>query len=225
MALIRIPHGTSQLREMPAIAREIGRETSETLLPMASLVGFALGVLATLESLDLTRGDLVLTVTFTSLLVCGPIAPPLAGLLIALRMSTSQATEIQMKIHQGDTAALGRDSIKTRLQWMAAAGIATCSIMQLSAAIGAILAIEWRLPGAAGLAMDLVLTTRAPLEWLGDALLSATIAVMIGASSVYAANAGARNDREISRTAGRSATLGLLAVLAPAGLYWIVRGL
>lgn len=206
-----------------AISREIGRETTETLLPIASIIGFALGAIVTFEALAITRGDLIVSVTYGSLLVYGPLAPPLVGLLIALRMSTTQATEIQVQIRLGDESALSRQSISMRLKWMAAAGLATCSILQLSAAIGSVLAIEWRLPGASGAAIDLFLTARPAYEWLLDGILAMTISAMIGAAAIYAANAGARHDREISRTAGRSATLSMLAVIAPTALFWLIR--
>lgn len=206
-----------------AISREIGREATETLLPIASLIGFVLGAIVTFEALAITRGDLVISVTYGSLLVYGPLAPPLAGLLIALRMSTSQATEIQMQVRAGNEGALSRHSISTRLKWMAAAGLAACSILQLSAAIGSILAIEWQLPGASGVAIDLFLTARPAYEWLLDGMLAMTISAMIGAAAIYAATAGARNDREIPRTAGRSATLSMVAVIAPTALFWLIR--
>lgn len=214
---------TLDLLPRSAISREIGRETTETLLPIASIIGFVLGAIVTFEALAITRGDLIVSVTYGSLLVYGPLAPPLVGLLIALRMSTTQATEIQVQIRLGDESALSRQSISMRLKWMAAAGLATCSILQLSAAIGSILAIEWRLPGASGAAIDLFLTARPAYEWLLDGILAMTISATIGAAAIYAANAGARHDREISRTAGRSATLSMLAVIAPTALFWLIR--
>lgn len=214
---------TLDLLPRSAISREIGRETTETLLPIASILGFVLGAIVTFEALAITRGDLIVSVTYGSLLVYGPLAPPLVGLLIALRMSTTQATEIQVQIRLGDESALSRQSISMRLKWMAAAGLATCSILQLSAAIGSVLAIEWRLPGASGAAIDLFLTARPAYEWLLDGILAMTISATIGAAAIYAANAGARHDREISRTAGRSATLSMLAVIAPTSLFWLIR--
>lgn len=214
---------TLDLLPRSAISREIGRETTETLLPIASIIGFVLGAIVTFEALAITRGDLIVSVTYGSLLVYGPLAPPLVGLLIALRMSTTQATEIQVQIRLGDESALSRQSISMRLKWMAAAGLATCSILQLSAAIGSVLAIEWRLPGASGAAIDLFLTARPAYEWLLDGILAMTISATIGAAAIYAANAGARHDREISRTAGRSATLSMLAVIAPTSLFWLIR--
>lgn len=214
---------TLDLLPRSAISREIGRETTETLLPIASIIGFVLGAIVTFEALAITRGDLIVSVTYGSLLVYGPLAPPLVGLLIALRMSTTQATEIQVQIRLGDESALSRQSISMRLKWMAAAGLATCSILQLSAAIGSVLAIEWRLPGASGAAIDLFLTARPAYEWLLDGILAMTISATIGAAAIYAANAGARHDREISRTAGRSATLSMLAVIAPTALFWLIR--
>jgi len=219
------PHltGLKDLLSRSHISKEIGRETTETLLPIASLIGFVLGAIVTFEALAITRGDLAISVTYGSLLVCGPLAPPLVGLLIALRMSTTQATEIQVQIRVGDESALNRESVSMRLKWMAAAGLATCSLLQLSAAIGSILAIEWRLPGASGAATDLFLTARPAYEWLLDGILAMTISAMIGAAAIYAANAGARNDREIARTAGRSATLSMLAVIVPTALFWLIR--
>lgn len=45
-----------------AISREIGREATETLLPIASLIGFVLGAIVTFEALAITREDLVIIV-------------------------------------------------------------------------------------------------------------------------------------------------------------------
>lgn len=203
------------------IVTELANEFTETILPLAALVGLLMGGLFTYEVLLLANNDPRIAVKAASMFAIGAIAPGIVGFLLCARISSSLATELQTAYLRG--ADPTQQHQKQRLFTLFVGGFIACIAYQSLGIIGAVIATEMALPGASAHILELLLIERHPLDWLGDSLLSGAIGAAIGYAATLAANQGSRLHREIPRTAGRAVSYGLIAVCGIELIYWLVR--
>ncbi len=203
------------------IVGELANEFTETILPIAALVGLLIGGFFTHEVLALSNNDPRITVKAATIFAIGAIAPGVVGFLLCARISSSLATELQTAYLKGlDPSAQFQNQ---RLFTLAVGGFIACISYQAMSIIGAVIAAEYALPGASVYMLELLLTERHPMDWCGDALLSAAMGAAIGYAAILSANQGSRMQREISRTAGRAVSYGLIAVCGLELMYWLIR--
>lgn len=203
------------------IVGELANEFSETILPIAALLGFIIGGFFTYELLVFSNNDLRITIKAASLFSLGALAPGMIGFLLCARVSSSLATELQASYIQGNAQA---DQFrKHRLVTLGLGAFVACVTYQALAIVGTLIATELALPGASAQALELLLLERHPVAWFGDACLAGLMGAAIGHSAMLAANQGCRMQREISRTAGRAVSYGLLAACLIEMLYWALR--
>lgn len=203
------------------IVSELANEFSETILPIAALLGFIVGGFFTYELLIFSNNDLHITIKAASLFSLGALAPGIIGFLLCARVSSSLATELQASYIQGNTQT--HQFRKHRLITLGLGAFVACITYQALAIVGTLIAAELALPGASAQTLELLLLERHPLAWFGDAFLAGLMGAAIGHSAMLAASQGSRLQREISRTAGRAVSYGLVAVCLIAMLYWILR--
>lgn len=214
---------TPERKASGLVAVEMSREFSETVIPMAALLGTVLGGLVMFEAMIFSGNDLAIAVRILSHSVIGPFAAGVVGLILTARISAAQAAEIQtMYQNLGSDAQL---ALRTRTLMLSAGAFAAYVVFITCALTGAVIAGEWLLSGSSWQVVELVLLTRQPTDWVWDAIVAALIGLGISTATLKSASRGAQHHREISRTAGRAVSFALLAVCVIQTLYWLLRSL
>lgn len=206
-----------------SVVVELSREYTETVIPMVALLGALLGGIALYEAMTFSGNDPAIAVSVLVHTVVSPLASGAVGLVLAARISAAQATEIQALYQAGlpeDRVALG-----SRLAMLTVGAFAAYVVFMGCALTGSVIAAELVLPGSSLEIIERVLIVRHPMEWPLDAAVSAVSGFGIAMAAFKSASQGAHHHREISRTAGRSVSMGLLAVCTVQTLYWMLRSL
>lgn len=206
-----------------SVVVELSRELTEAVIPLTALLGALLGGVAVYEAMAFSSNDLAIAVSVLAHTVIGSLACGVIGLVLAARISAAQATEIQALYQAGCTE--GQVFLGSRLFMLTVGAFAAYVVFIVCALTGSVIAAEAALPGSSFEVMDRVLLMRHPIEWILDAFVSAITGLGVAAAAMQSARQGANHHREISRTAGRSVSWGLLAVCVVQALYWLLRGL
>lgn len=205
-----------------SVVVELSRELTEAVIPLAALLGALLGGVALYEAMVFSGNDLAIAVSVLVHTVIGSFSCGVIGLVLAARISAAQATEIQALYQTGcteDQVFLG-----SRLFMLTAGAFAAYVVFMVCALTGSVISAEVALPGSSFEVIDRVLLMRHPMEWVLDGLVSSVTGLGVAVAAVQSARQGANHHRDISRTAGRSVSWGLLAVCLVQALYWLLRG-
>lgn len=213
----------SQRQTGSSVVTELSKELTETVIPISALVGLLLGGVVMFEAMTLSKDDVVISATVLSHSVLGPFACGLVGLILAARISAAQAAEIQSLY--GASASDEQLALGARTVMLGAGAFASYIVFITCALVGSVIATEAALAGASAQIPDLIMYVRHPLEWIWDAVAATVMGMGISYAAQKSASRGVKHHKEISRTAGRSVSVALIAVCIVQTLYWLLLSL